>query len=129
MRDKEKQKEYDRQWRLNNKAKVNAAARQYYKTNLERYRANKLFFKYGLTVEAFNSLLGEQNGLCKICGMINDGIALCVDHLHIPDYESLSPNEKAKYVRGLLCNRCNTVIGLMRDNTALLKAAINYLGV
>jgi hypothetical protein len=30
-------------------------------------------------------------------------------------------------IRGLLCHRCNTAIGLMRDDPALLEAAIAYL--
>jgi hypothetical protein len=30
-------------------------------------------------------------------------------------------------VRGILCNRCNAALGMMRDNTQALARAIEYL--
>lgn len=59
----------------------------------------------------------EQAGLCAIChGETNGQGDLHVDHDHVTGK-----------VRGLLCSRCNTGIGMMGDNTALLRKAIEYL--
>lgn len=68
----------------------------------------------------YQRLLQKQDCRCAICGSIsgsngrNDRLA--VDHCH-------NTNE----VRGLLCHRCNTAIGLMRDDVDLLASAIRYL--
>lgn len=64
----------------------------------------------------YNRMLGVQNGLCKICGMINDGKSLCVDHCH-----------KTGKIRGLLCANCNSGIGMMKDSPDILRNAIDYL--
>lgn len=77
-----------------------------------------LFNKYGLTLDAYNAILLTQNNACAICKIdaSSDIRALRVDHDHI-----------TKKVRGLLCHRCNTGIGLLRENPETLKAAIEYL--
>lgn len=89
------------------------------------YRA-KLKHKYGITADDYNQLLGQQGGVCAICGRsAEDGHSakkrmpkkrLSVDHDH-----------STGAVRGLLCSPCNTVLGLMRDDPALLTAAAGYL--
>jgi len=30
-------------------------------------------------------------------------------------------------VRGLLCNRCNVILGMAKDNIAILQTAVAYL--
>jgi hypothetical protein len=42
--------------------------------------------------------------------------SLCIDHDH-----------KNMQVRGLLCDRCNTALGLFFDDAALLRTAADYL--
>ena len=41
---------------------------------------------------------------------------MVVDHCH-----------KTKKVRGLLCNRCNTLLGLIDDSPTFMKNITNYL--
>jgi hypothetical protein len=74
--------------------------------------------KYGLTMADFNALLESQGGVCAICkGDRNGpGARFHVDHCH--------DNDK---VRGLLCSRCNTAIGLLQDNPELAESAASYL--
>jgi hypothetical protein len=43
--------------------------------------------------------------------------------LRVIDYD----NHALGTVRGLLCNRCNTILGMARDNIEILKQAIAYL--
>ncbi len=68
--------------------------------------------------DEYDRLLAEQDGKCGICKAPNNGRhRLAADHDHA-----------TKRRRGLLCHRCNTAIGLFRDDPALLQAAIDYLG-
>lgn len=73
--------------------------------------------RYGLTPERRAELLAEQDGGCGICrGPLDGKRRGHVDH----DHESGA-------VRGLLCHRCNTAIGLLREDPNTLRAAIAYL--
>lgn len=72
---------------------------------------------YGLTHDEYMALLEEQGGVCAICGSAEDGDrSLSVDHDHVTGA-----------VRGLLCNRCNPMLGYARDSITVLNAAIAYL--
>lgn len=73
--------------------------------------------RYGLTLEQYDFLLRAQGGRCAICGTHdNSGVALGVDHHH-----------ETGAVRGLLCDPCNIAIGGLRDDPALMRAAIAYV--
>lgn len=73
--------------------------------------------KYGLTIEEFNALSEAQNNVCAICGQPPRGkTRLSVDHDH-----------ETRRVRGLLCDPCNTGLGMFKDSPELLTAAIAYL--
>lgn len=82
----------------------------------------KLLQKYGLTVEEWQFIFDNQNGLCAICGLpetlIDKGTLrrLAVDHCHITGK-----------VRALLCSKCNKGIGLFNDDLTLLNKAVSYL--
>jgi hypothetical protein len=87
-------------------------------------RSDMLQYKYGITLDDFNKMFKEQNGVCKICkresymyderikGMKN----LAVDHCH-----------KTGKVRGLLCTKCNQGLGNFEDNIESFNNAIIYL--
>lgn len=73
--------------------------------------------EYGLSKEQFYIILKKQKEKCAICSIfINDRCS--VDHNHITG--------KA---RGLLCNNCNSGIGMFEDNVFLLNQAIKYLNL
>jgi hypothetical protein len=66
-------------------------------------------------------LLKEQKNKCPICGCeFVDGkfnnFSACLDH-----------NHSTGFVRGMLCNNCNTGLGLFEDNIQFLRNAIMYL--
>lgn len=75
--------------------------------------------KYGLTCEEVQHLRERCNYACEVCGLQESqcprGI-LFVDHCH-----------KTGTVRGMLCQKCNTLLGQCDDNIETLKAAITYL--
>lgn len=74
--------------------------------------------KHGLTPEYYGLLLRAQKGVCAICGEPPKKRRLAIDHCH-----------KTGRIRGLLCGRCNTGIGNLRENPRVLRAAIAYLQV
>ena len=71
---------------------------------------------FGLTPEAYDTLLARQNGHCAICPATPGRIRLAVDHCHVTGR-----------VRGLLCTNCNNGLGRFRDDPALLTRAAEYL--
>jgi len=72
--------------------------------------------EYGLTHDEYLALLETQGGACAICGGSGQRRQLAVDHDHVTGA-----------VRGLLCDRCNPMLGYARDNISVLEAAIEYL--
>ena len=68
---------------------------------------------------AIKSLLEEQNNQCAICGIVftEKGRAMpVVDHYH-----------KTNLIRGVLCVKCNTGIGQLRDSASIVAKALKYL--
>ena len=64
--------------------------------------------KYGITLDQYEETLQTQDYKCAVCRLGTDTCvqkALSVDHNH----------ETGK-VRGLLCDRCNRALGLLKDN-------------
>lgn len=89
-------------------------------------RAASLWSRYGLTLQAYEALLAEQGGGCRICSRPPDGLySLHVDHDHTCC--SARKNSCGKCIRGLLCSPCNTALGLLMDDPARLRAAADYL--
>ena len=89
----------------------------------EGIRSYHLRSKYGLSLEQFFDLVKKQNGLCACCGEKQDYKTvgkthqeLYVDHCH-----------ETGRVRGLLCGRCNTGIGMLGDTLEHLRKAVTYL--
>lgn len=68
----------------------------------------------------YDAILATQNGKCGICGVDAKDYSkrFSVDHDH--DH----PDEPA---RGLLCQHCNTLIGMAEEDIAILIQAIGYL--
>lgn len=101
------------------------------RTAQERTTRNRWLRRiYGITVEEYERLESEQNGLCAVCGCketrstrsskrvweYNLTPRLVVDHDHVTGK-----------IRGLLCHKCNVGIGQLNDDPKLLRAALTYL--
>lgn len=88
---------------------------EYHKSNPLKVRAKNLKLRYKITLEDFQELHLKQSGKCSICGEAKE---LVVDHSH-----------KTKIVRGLLCKKCNTAIGLLKEDKKIFTRCIEYLGL
>lgn len=72
--------------------------------------------KYGLTQEGYDKLLADQGGCCPGCGTDEPGAkGWNIDHSH-----------KSGRTRALLCMRCNTVLGLVDEDPAVLRALADF---
>lgn len=78
---------------------------------------------YGLTEQDYHDMFDKQKGKCLVCekGLSNKfkktpGENVHVDHCH----------DTGK-VRGLLCHKCNSGLGLFHDNPEFLEAAAEYI--
>jgi hypothetical protein len=76
----------------------------------------------GLSLETYLAKLVHQDNRCALCrkpetAIINNKIKrLAVDHCH-----------ETNQVRGLLCQRCNLLLGQVGDNWLILDNAMEYL--
>lgn len=144
---------YNKEYYLKNKEKINKVNREYYKNNKERllklgleWKKNNpdkrkkhvynwreknpekylehMLKRFNLTLDQYKNMLSEQSNVCKICMKPEIGIdprnnkikRLSIDH-----------NHNTGKVRGLLCQKCNTMIGFFNEDINILKNAIKYL--
>jgi Recombination endonuclease VII len=70
----------------------------------------------GVSKEQYASLFEIQKGCCAICGEVEKGKRLCVDHDH-----------KTGRVRGLLCHGCNFMLGHAKDCPERLRNGLKYI--
>ena len=92
-----------------------------------KQRDYDLLRNYGITVNEYESILADQNGVCWICGRSPTGNRLAVDHKHEKGERRRDPREKRSRVRGLLCWGCNAAIGKFKDDPIKLRKAADYV--
>lgn len=135
----DKVKKYKQEYDVKNKEKnkmyyirkfevIKAQKQMYNKVNsvkiAKQSKRYSYLYRYGITKEIYDEMYEKQNGVCAICNQpeklfdkrANRVKVLAVDH-----------NHKTGNVRGLLCQSCNTGIGLFEDNIKIMKMAIEYL--
>ena len=140
MKDKEKQKQYDKtryqrnpeyaksrvkKYHEEHKDQDKKYRKQYYKEHKEQILAaleknkdsirDRVLRKLGWTLASYLQAEREQKGLCYICDKpwIR---ALAADH----DHKTLQP-------RKLLCGNCNAALGLLQDSSEVASKATDYL--
>src|SRR5262249_30187058 len=111
-----------RRWWAAHRDEVNSQRRHRWATepefrakSLSDVRRRRLKRLYGISLEDYERLLARQNGACGICRRKSKRM-LCVDHCH-----------KTGRVRGLLCVRCNTGLGLYKDDPSIMRRGADYL--
>lgn len=99
-----------------NRDKILAVRRAAYWKDPERYRLYSRARRYGISVEELKSLLMRTH--CELCGCQFGGKELMqhVDHDH-----------KTGKVRGVLCHRCNTMLGKLEESLELIEKFAAYV--
>ncbi len=122
VRMNQRSKDYEKK----NAEAVSKRNREYYKVNKENQRQVRMKKRYGLTVEQFNALLAKQENRCAICrkhfavitgDLKSNGLTKpVIDHDH-----------STGKVRGLLCQHCNSGLGMFDDSVSTIVNAGCYL--
>ena len=108
-----------KQWYLKNRDKLLPKKSAYMRKRREdpkvrKYDADQGFISnYGITPEERDAIVAAQSSVCSICTRT---VKLVVDHDHV----------SGKF-RGMICSRCNTLLGQATDNTVILLNAVKYL--
>ena len=106
----EKAKEQRKKYRQKNKEKRKEYDKKQRKENPEKIR--KYYRKRHLTM--LEKRAGKKKlEQCEVCGALG---RICFDHNH----------ETGEF-RGWICDRCNLILGLAKDNPYLLKKLVEYL--
>jgi hypothetical protein len=112
----------NKKWVKEHPEQVRVKAKAWRDAHPEKGRAQQINYKFGITVDDYSRLFTKQGGRCAICGRPETATRggktkwLAVDHDH----------ETGK-VRGLLCQTCNSALGLLNDDITLLLSARDYL--
>lgn len=103
-----------------------AKARESYCLDCKKFMGSeRVLSKYGLTVDLYIQMFNKQGGVCKICKkQESKGKRLAVDHDHSCCEGAYSCG---KCIRGLICFKCNTALGMVDDNADILNSMIEYL--
>lgn len=117
MKETKKRRDWRRQWYANNREDRQAKARELYAANPRVIRGYHLKKTYGISLVEYERILISQGGACKICRRVPDGKHLAVDHDHATGR-----------IRGLLCQQCNTVLGLLKEDLESIKRLFEYVG-
>ncbi|HEY2811764.1 MAG TPA: endonuclease VII domain-containing protein [Rhabdochlamydiaceae bacterium] len=121
---KQRDRDYKKKIYYENKEPFIQRAKKWYEKNKEKRRKTRLLKDYGITLEEYTLMCKEQNNKCLICNKEEIVLSnktknikrLSVDHCHA-----------TKKVRGLLCSKCNCVIGYAGESIEILENAIEYL--
>ncbi len=73
---------------------------------------------YGITLDDYNLMMVYQSDRCASC---------LTDDKGGKDYWYVDHNHETGEVRGLLCNRCNRVEGMMGSDADDLRALADYV--
>jgi hypothetical protein len=90
---------------------------------VKAYKRHLLLLReYGMSLQDYETLLAKQGNACAICKRTETSLQyghiqqLAVDHCHTTGK-----------VRGLLCVKCNTMLGGAEDSKTTLQTALSYL--
>jgi len=118
-------------WRVNNKDKRNKyleenkdkiteVRRKWAVKRASTKRTQHLFRTYGIEEIELSDKMNKQSGCCEICGNTlidrSGSNNFCVDH-----------NHTTGEVRGLLCKKCNTALGMLEESIESANMLIKYI--
>jgi len=92
----------------------------------EVYRDRFMRTKYGISLDDYNRMLEELDGVCYACRRpCSSGRNLCIDH----DHSCCGEQKKScgRCIRTLLCMNCNQALGKTQDDVETLRRLIKLL--
>jgi hypothetical protein len=120
LEDPEKFKKQSRASYRRNRKNALAYQKTHREQNIDKIRVRVLERKFNTTEKIIQDFMDAQRGCCGICkdSLVypNSYKSYAVDHDH-----------RTGEVRGLLCSNCNRAIGLLMDDTKIVRSAAEYL--
>jgi len=97
-----------------------------YKHGLSNTRWKNRWQLYHLTESDYKKLVQKQLNCCAIC---KKSFQQCFEEKRLVQYVTwdVDHDHKTGRVRGLLCHKCNSILGLSNESIDTLLNAINYL--
>lgn len=100
---------YSRNYNNVNKDALKNLHKEWAERNKSKIRLSQIKYNYNLTEEEYEALPKA----CEVCGNTEN---LCIDHDHITGK-----------VRGVLCSRCNSALGLLGDSKEVILKLASYI--
>lgn len=119
---RERRRAQHHSWRIANKAKIQDYTKRHrerYKDKIKTKNRREKLRAYGMTPEEYAKRLADQNYCCAVC---KQGAWDCRDGVLVVDH-----NHKTGRIRGLLCHRCNSGLGMFDDDPNNLDCGARYL--
>lgn len=67
--------------------------------------SDKTLARYGLTAKEWRAMFRGQKNACAVCKKKGNWFA--IDHEHVRGWKKMTPSDRRRYVRGILCYWCN----------------------
>lgn len=83
------------------------------------HRRSQLKCRFGLTEEQFYGLFARQGNACPLCG-----VHISPDR---PKSYALDHDHRTGIFRGLVCQRCNSGIGMFGESVEIVRRVAKYL--
>lgn len=87
----------------------------------------KTLARYGLHLADWALLLASQGGACAVCKRVPENRRLVIDHVHAPKWRKKPPEERRRYVRGLVCAHDNHRLLGRFVTLSKARAVVEYL--
>ena len=107
------------EWNANNTEHVKEYNKKFKTKNPDYFKGKHLEYCYGIPIEEYDRMAQNQNYCCSGCGKHASDTPrgrLFVDHDHVTGN-----------IRALLCQQCNTALGMVNDSVETLLGLVGYL--
>jgi len=113
-RNREKKIKWQKEYYRTHKKQHRVWWKKYHKYHPDtRRHVDRVLISLGIHIR-YDDLVKKQKRKCLICRRVPR--KLVIDHSH-----------RRNQFRGLLCQRCNIMLGASNDNSSILRRAMNYL--
>ena len=88
------------------------------------HKNSSLKKRYGITIDQYESLLAQRDGVCWICSRPQTSKPHNAKH---PNSLYVDHSHSSGLIRGLLCLNCNLGVGAFKDDAERIEQAVQYL--
>jgi hypothetical protein len=123
----QERKRRSKEWQTANPERYRESIKRWVENNPEQKwildKKSHLWTHYRITIDQYQEMFLKQEGKCLIC---EKSKKLVVDHDHSCCSGKLTCG---KCTRGLVCQGCNTLLGLIENNKGIIKKINKYLDI